>query len=122
MMLEKLRNSTFIFVLASLLFGAVSGFVDIKASEVQPAALLIIIFTCFLGFIQPRNAWLSALITGSSILAAHLISPFWGLYPDYPVEPSVWATTIALIPAFLGAYIGAAAGWALTGSGSKALK
>ncbi|MCU7492912.1 MAG: hypothetical protein HF312_18035 [Ignavibacteria bacterium] len=120
MMLEKLRNSTFVFVLISVLLGAMAGFVDIIASEVQSSALLIIISTCFLGFIQPKNAWLSALIIGSSILAAHLISPFWGLYPDYPVEPSVWATTIALIPAFIGAYIGAGAGWALTGTRSKA--
>lgn len=120
MVLEKLRSSTFVFILLSILLGAISGFVDIKASEVQPAALLIIIFTCFLGFIQPRNAWVSAIIIGSSILAAHLISPFWGLYPDYPVEPGVWATAIALIPAFLGAYIGAAAGWALTSTRSKA--
>lgn len=120
MMLEMLRKNTFLFVLTAVLFGAVSGFVDIKSSEVQAAALLIIIFSCFLGFVQPRIAWLPAIIIGSSILAAHLVSPFWGLYPDYPVEPSVWATSIALIPAFIGAYIGAMAGWALTGTRSKA--
>ncbi|MGE5429785.1 MAG: hypothetical protein ACM3QX_01855 [Syntrophomonadaceae bacterium] len=119
MMMEKLRNSTFVFVFVSVMLGAVTGLVDIIASEVQPAALLIIMFTCFLGFIQPRIAWLSAFIIGSSILAAHLISPFWGLYPDYPVEPGVWATSIALIPAFIGAYIGAGAGWALTGTRSR---
>lgn len=120
MILEKLRNSAFIFVLVSVLLGTITGFVDIIASEVQPSALLIIMFTCLLGFIQPKNAWLSALIIGSSILAAHLISPFWGLYPDYPVEPSVWATTIALIPAFIGSYIGAGAGWALIDTRSEA--
>lgn len=119
-MLEKLRNNIFLFVLVSVLFGAVSGFVDITTSGVQASALLIIIFSCFLGFLQPKNAWLTALIIGSSILAAHLISPYWGLYPDYPVEPGLWATSIALIPAFIGAYIGAMAGWALIGTRSKA--
>lgn len=119
-MLDKLRNSTTVCIIIAVVFGTIAGYVDVNASEVQPAALLIIIFTCFLGFIQPRNAWVAALLVGSSILVAHLLSPVLGYHTMDPVEPNIWETSIALVPAFLGAYIGAAAGWAISSTRSKA--
>jgi len=94
-------------------FGAIIGWIDLRASEVQPVVLLMLISTALLGFAQPQRAWLAALIIGGSILAAHLIGPSVGLNPPYEVKPNVLVTLIALIPAFIGAYIGAFIGWSV---------
>ncbi len=94
-------------------FGAAAGLVDLTQSEVQPAALLVLVLTFLLGFAQPQRAWAWALIIGSSILFAHLLAALAGYKPPYPVEPNVFATLLALIPAFIGAYSGAAIRWML---------
>ncbi len=88
-------------------FGAIIGWIDLQASEVQPVVLLILGAAALLGFVLPQRAWLWALIIGGSILVSHLIGPLVGVNPPYAVKPNVFVTLIALIPAFLGAYIGA---------------
>lgn len=94
-------------------FGAIIGWIDLQASEVQPVVLLILGAAALLGFVLPQRAWLWALIIGGSILAAHLIGPSFGYNPPYEVKPNVLVTLIALIPAFIGAYLGAFIGWSL---------
>jgi NO-binding membrane sensor protein with MHYT domain len=94
-------------------FGAIIGWIDLQASEVQPVVLLLLVSTALLGFAQPPRAWLWALIIGGGILAAHLIGPLVGFNPAYEVKPNVLVTLIALIPAFIGAYIGAFIGWSV---------
>lgn len=105
-------NLTLSLLLAAA-FGTLIGWIDLKSAEVQPVVLLILISTAILGFVQPQRAWLSALMIGGSILAAHLIGPLVGVNPPYVVEPNGLATLMALIPAFIGAYIGAFISWSV---------
>jgi len=51
------------------------GWIDLRASEVQPVVLLILGSTALFGFVQPQRAWLSAALIGDSIFIAHLIGP-----------------------------------------------
>ncbi len=112
-MLKEMQWSSGVCVVLALLLGATAGAVDLTQSEVQPTVLLIVVSTCLLGFVRPRLAWAWALVIGSSILAAHLIASLAGYRPRYPVQPNVFATLIALVPALIGAYFGAAARWIL---------
>jgi hypothetical protein len=89
-----------------LLFGLMAGYIDLRADEVQGPVLLILIFATFLGFLNPASPWRWALIVGIGIPLTHFTGRAIGFYPHYPVLPNVFATFIALIPAFIGAYAG----------------
>lgn len=91
--------------LLAFTLGITIGLLDLHATEVQGSVLLILICAGLLGFVRPRMAWLWAITIGLCLLLVHLVANFLH-YPSYPVEPNVFATLIALIPAFLGAYGG----------------
>ncbi len=97
----------------ALLIGLTIAYLDFHATEVQGTVLLILISTFVLGLIQSKGAWLVALFIGSSILLFNLIASGFGLQPLEPIEPNVFATLIALIPAFIGAYAGAGGAYIL---------
>jgi len=86
--------------------GLIAGLIDFNATEPQPAALLVLIFAGILGLIQPRNAWRWAIIVALGLPLAHLSLRQLGWQPRDPVSPGEYATLIALIPAFIGAYGG----------------
>lgn len=92
--------------LLALVGGIVIGAIDFNATEPQPAALLVLIFAGLLGFAQPRNAWRWAIIVTLGLPLAHLTLRQLGVQPRDPVSPGEYATLIALIPAFIGAYGG----------------
>lgn len=89
-----------------LLLGLLAGYIDLRADEVQGPVLLLVIFAAFLGFLHPVNPWRWALIVGMGIPLAHFAGRALGVYPSYQVLPNVFATFMALIPAFIGAYAG----------------
>ncbi len=89
-----------------LLFGLMAGYVDLRADEVQGPVLLVLIFSAFLGFLNPASPWRWALVVGIGIPLAHFAGRAAGYYPPYLVLPNVFATFIALIPASIGAYAG----------------
>jgi hypothetical protein len=93
---------------------AASGLIallDLHASEVQPAAALILAGSALFAIAQPTRAWAGALIFGLGILIGHLAARVLGFRPSYAVEPNVFATLLALIPAALGAVCGVALRW-----------
>ena len=106
-MVKKLQENWRSGVIIAVVSGAIAGVIDMFAAEIQPALFLILVATCLLGFLQPQRAWLWALIIGGSILVVHLLGMLVGFQPSYPVEPNVWVTSIALLPALIGAYLGA---------------
>lgn len=95
----------------AILLGALVGFSDFRSKEVQPIVLMILIFTSIFGFWQPRSGWLWALLIGGGVPVAHFLNLVLGFAPPYPVMPNVFGSFIALIPAFIGAYTGAASNW-----------
>jgi glycopeptide antibiotics resistance protein len=90
------------------LAGGIFGWwVDSRNDEPQAAVLVILMVTFVLGFLVPRRAWLWAIITGLCLPLGYLLTRTVGYLPAAPVEPGWYASALALIPAFIGAYLGA---------------
>jgi len=80
--------------------------VDLHNDEVQAAALVLVAGGFVIGAIWPDHAWRWALVLGLSIFVGDNAAPRLGLVA-VPVQPMNWGTLIALVPAFLGTYVGA---------------
>jgi hypothetical protein len=87
--------------------GILAWRIDSRNDEPQAAVLVILVVTFLLGFLLPRRAWLWAAIVGLCLPLGYLVSRSVGFLPQNPVEPGWYASAIALIPAFIGAYAGA---------------
>jgi NO-binding membrane sensor protein with MHYT domain len=93
----------------AVLVGALAGYVDTHNDEVQATVLVLGVGMAIAGFASPRWSWLAAVVAGSCILFAHLIARALGSPPLYPIQPNIFASLLAIIPALLGAVAGAAA-------------
>jgi hypothetical protein len=99
--------------LALLALGAIAiGWLNFHATDdVQPVAAALLVFGFGFGAHRPGAAWLAALL----LFAAVPVSQAWanaaGYHPGVAAAPPLYETAIALIPALLGAYTGAAVGW-----------
>ena len=96
------------FILA-LAGGIFAWWVDSRNDEPQAAVLVILMVTFTLGFLVLPRAWLWAIITGLCLPVGYLLARTVGYLPASPLEPGWYASVIALIPAFIGAYSGALA-------------
>ena len=103
---DNSQRLTVICAVLALLGGLIAGAIDFNATEPQPAALLVLVFAGILGLIQPRSAWRWAIIVALGLPLAHLSLRQLGWQPRDAPEPGEYATLIALIPAFIGAYGG----------------
>jgi hypothetical protein len=90
----------------SVAAGLFAGWVDFHNDEPQPAVLVILVAGGFLGLLAPHRAWLWAIIIALGIPAAYLIGGAIGAAPRAPVEPNIFGSLLALIPAFLATYAG----------------
>lgn len=77
----------------------------------QPPVLTVLVFTFLLGFIDPKRAWLWAAILGGSVPLSYALAPIFGYPVPYPPDPNIFASFIAFVPAFIGAYAGALGRW-----------
>src|SRR3954462_6952908 len=83
----------------------------------QVVLLLLLVVSAALGAAAPRRAWLSGLVVGAAIGVAHLLYVTVG--PALPVasEPSgvggAASLLVLIVPAMIGAYLGAGAVWLL---------
>lgn len=95
------------YILAFVMSAAI-GYVDThtKTDDNLPMVLVLLSVTYLFGVLQPKQAWQWALIIGLGVPVSHVIGRAVGYRPPYPVEPNVMITFIALIPAFVGAYLG----------------
>jgi hypothetical protein len=89
--------------------GILAGWVDFNNDEVQAAVLVILIVTFLTGSIMPGKAWLWAIIVALCLPGVYLLATQMGYQPISPPSPGWYASLIALIPAFIGAYSGALA-------------
>lgn len=95
--------------LFALFLGLVIGWIDMRATEVQPTVLMLLVFGLFLGFAQPAHAWRWALLLAVWVPLGGLAAQLAGLRAGAPAEPGVLASFIAFIPALVGSYGGALA-------------
>jgi hypothetical protein len=104
-------SNTKLFIISCILGGILIALFDMDQTEVQPAVLMILIFTGVAGFLRPTLAYIWALILGLSIFAVDFIAIYTGHTFTHPPQPNVYATLVALIPAFIGAYAGVLLHW-----------
>ena len=91
--------------LAAIGVGCFAVSVDLHNDEVQAAVLVLLVGGFLIGAIWPAGAWRWALILGVSILVGDNAAPRLGMSAG-PVEPMNWGTVIAMVPAFIGTYLG----------------
>ena len=84
-----------------------AGWVDFNNDEPQAAVLVILVVTFLLGLMRPKLAWLWAIIVALCLPAVYLVATSLGYRPVSPPSPGWYASLLALIPAFIGAYAGA---------------
>lgn len=89
--------------------GIFAWWVDSRNDEPQAAVLVILVMTFLLGLLVPQRAWLWAILTGICLPVGYLVARTLGYLPSSLPEPGWYASAIALIPAFIGAYGGALA-------------
>jgi hypothetical protein len=114
-----------VYTCAVVCFAGALVMVDRSDSDTanQGALLLVVAFAAALGALRPRQAWLSALIIGSTIAAARAIGLLMGRIPADPQAPrslpAVATLLVLVVPAAVAAYAGAAARRAVTRSSTE---
>ena len=103
------KHLVWLCVILAIAGGNFAGWVDFNNDEVQAAVLVILVVTFLLGMIEPRRAWLWAIIVALCLPGFYLIAHGLGHQPVSPPSPGWYGSLIALIPAFIGAYAGALA-------------
>jgi len=87
--------------------GAVIGALDLRATEPQPAAAMIIALAAVLTWRTPALAPLWLVGSAASIPLAYLCAPIAGVVPRDP-PTHLWTTAIALVPAAIGVVLASA--------------
>ena len=87
--------------------GIFAGWVDFNNDEPQAAVMVILVVTFLLGVILPGRTWLWAIIVAICLPGVYLFLRNLGYQSVSPPSPSWYASLLALIPAFTGAYVGA---------------
>jgi hypothetical protein len=80
--------------------------------DVQPVAAALLLFGFGFGLHRPRRAWRAALVLFMAVPLSGLWADVVSYHPGVPGPPHPAESIVALIPALLGAYAGAAARWA----------
>lgn len=100
-------------LIAALALGLVVGVVDSRAEEVQPAVLLLLLFGAGLGALAPRAAIASGILLGLGVPLVQADMRLRHVALVYPTNGYA-GTFLALIPAAMGALLGAVARRSLT--------
>jgi hypothetical protein len=108
------RAPLWVIVLLSVVAAPIIGVMDYRATEVQPAVLLLLVCSAAVSWLQPRYAWLVALMLGLSIVETHFVGAATGKTP-VTSSSSPLGGLLALIPASIGAAVGAMLGVAAKG-------
>ncbi len=104
-----MRNSrsAWVFTAVALVLGGGIAFCDLHSKEVQGSVLLLLIVCGLLGWAQPARPWRWALLVGVWLPVSEFIAQAVRYPTAYPLNPPT--SVIALIPSFIGAYLGALA-------------
>ena len=93
--------------LAVIAFGTLAGVAELQTHEVQGMAVMLFMFACLVGAAFPDGAWRRALVLGLSVPIAHWLSHATGRALPYPM-PDLATASLALVPAFVGTWLGVA--------------
>jgi NO-binding membrane sensor protein with MHYT domain len=105
------RDPLWLYALAAGI-GLTIGVIDVSPAfatdDNAPAVLMVAVPAFLFGLAHPRHAWRWALLVGLGVPLCHLVGLAVGYHAPYPVQPNVGATFLALVPAFVAAYLGVA--------------
>src|SRR6476660_6829331 len=89
----------FLYGIGLLMAAAVLVWIDWSPSDVanQVSLLILLIGAGLLGIAAPRWAWLSALLLGTCLAAAHAVYLMAGVALPYPMSPAGWAGPATLL-------------------------
>jgi MFS-type transporter involved in bile tolerance (Atg22 family) len=104
------RTLGWVCLILALSGGIFAGWVDFNNDEPQAAVLVILVVTFLLGLIRSKRAWLWAIIVALCLPGVYLFARSLGYQSVSPPSPGWYASLLALIPAFIGAYSGALGG------------
>ena len=96
--------------LLTMLLGVLISLIDLSSTDPQLPALLLLAIGFVAGYAKPGYAWVWALLLGIWIPLAEFTTLAIGMRLGY--RPDILASSIALVPAFVGAYGGAFVQWA----------
>lgn len=105
-MSKEFFNSILFNLLLTIVFGVSISYVDLHNDEVQPAVLLLLIFSFILGYKHPEKAWLYSLLLGLSVIIGYSVAQIIGFTPKAPPPGNILESLLAIIPAFIGGYAG----------------
>lgn len=94
--------------LLTTFLGIVIGLTDLR-SDVQFTVLLLLAFGFFAGYAKPKNAWIWALLLGIWVPLVEFTALAIGMKLSF--RPDILASSVALVPAFIGAYAGVLVQW-----------
>ena len=100
------KYTTWIGLAFALAGGVWIGWIDFNNDEPQAAVLAVLVVTFLLGLALPRQGWLWAVVVSSCLPGMYLVLRLLGYQPVSPPSPVWFASSLALIPAFIGAYAG----------------
>jgi hypothetical protein len=98
---------------------AVVGWLNFHASDdVQPVAAALLVFGFVFGAHGPGRAWLAAAVLFAAVPLSGVLADAVSYHPGLIKPAPLYESVIALIPALLGAYSGAAVGWGVRRAGA----
>ncbi len=108
-------------ILLAIAVGLVAGWIDmrIRTDDALPSVILIGAPCLLFALIWPGRAWRWGLLIGGGVPFLHFAGAALGYRAAYPVQPNLFASFIALLPAMAASYLGAGIrSW--TGAGRRA--
>ncbi len=94
-----------VFVVLGLGAGTGIGFFNVGTGNTLVTAVLLAAAAFLLAVLRPAFAWMSATLVGLGVPAAYLWATIAGAVIDYPPQPNLAATLLALLPAVAGALV-----------------
>lgn len=96
-------------LVAAFAIGLAIGWIDlrVKTDDNLPSVVLIASPSLLFGLLWPRRAWRWGILIGTGVPFWHFAAAALGIHAPYPVEPNLFATFLALIPALAASYLGA---------------
>ncbi len=108
-----MHSKTWVAAIVCLVGSIIVGSIDLVATAVQVPVALLLLFGGVLGIITGGWAWAWGLVLGCSVFCAHVLAAACGYKAPYQVQPNIYATFLAVIPAMLGSLCGAGLGWVM---------
>jgi hypothetical protein len=99
------QHGDFGYYIFAAVAGALSGWVDIKVSDLLLTALVVLATSMLLGIFRPARPWRWVAIVGIMVPVADLLG--YLLLAQKPFRAQIYESFLAFLPAIAGAYGGA---------------